>query len=284
MKKFKGTIGFIGQGYIGKNYADDFENRGYEVVRYATSAPHNRNKEKIKECDIVFIAVPTPTTPSGFNPSVLESVFSLVGEGKIAVIKSTVIPGTTEKIQVKNKHCLVLNSPEFLSETTAKEDAQSPFSNIIGIPENSKSYKRAAALVHSVLPKAPFSLTCASKEAEIIKYAHNASGYVQITLFNIIYDIAKKINADWTPIEKAILADPLICNRYARVLHKNGRGAGGNCFIKDFAALREFFSKILSEDKKGLGALKGFEEKNIDFLKSSNKDIDLLEGVYGKKV
>ena len=53
-------IGFIGQGFIGKNYADDFVRRGYKVVRYARGAEFAKNKIKIKECDIVFIAVPTP--------------------------------------------------------------------------------------------------------------------------------------------------------------------------------------------------------------------------------
>ena len=59
----KEKIGFIGQGFIGKNYADDFERRGFEVIRYALEEPYRANKEKIRECDIVFIAVPTPTTP-----------------------------------------------------------------------------------------------------------------------------------------------------------------------------------------------------------------------------
>ena len=53
-------IGFIGQGWIGKNYADDFETRGYRIVRYAKEEPHSHNREKIGGCDIVFIAVPTP--------------------------------------------------------------------------------------------------------------------------------------------------------------------------------------------------------------------------------
>ena len=40
-------IGFIGQGWIGKNYADDFERRGLEVVRYALEEPYVKNKDKI---------------------------------------------------------------------------------------------------------------------------------------------------------------------------------------------------------------------------------------------
>ena len=68
MSKIK--IGFIGQGYVGKNYADDFERRGYKVVRYALEEPYRKNKEQIRDCDLVFIAVPTPTTPKGFDESI----------------------------------------------------------------------------------------------------------------------------------------------------------------------------------------------------------------------
>ena len=45
----KPLIGFIGQGFIGKNYADDFVSRGYEVVRYSLDPAHQANKDKIKD-------------------------------------------------------------------------------------------------------------------------------------------------------------------------------------------------------------------------------------------
>ena len=44
-------IGFIGQGWIGKNYADNFEARGYEVVRYSLEPEYAGNQEKIKDCE-----------------------------------------------------------------------------------------------------------------------------------------------------------------------------------------------------------------------------------------
>ena len=81
-------IGFIGQGWIGKNYADDFEKRGFKTVRFAMEEPYKNNSDKIADCDMVFIAVPTPSTPNGFDPSILKSVIKYIGKGKIAVIKS----------------------------------------------------------------------------------------------------------------------------------------------------------------------------------------------------
>ena len=80
--------GFIGQGWIGKNYADHFEDRSFDVVRYAKEEPYAKNKNQISQCDIVFIAVPTPTTREGFSAKIVEDVLTCVGKGKVAVIKS----------------------------------------------------------------------------------------------------------------------------------------------------------------------------------------------------
>ena len=92
-------IGCIGQGWIGKNYADDFERRGFAVVRYALEEPYAGNKERIAECDIVFIAVPTPSTPKGFDDSIVRAAIELTRDDATIVIKSTIVPGTTESIQ-----------------------------------------------------------------------------------------------------------------------------------------------------------------------------------------
>ncbi|TSC60922.1 MAG: UDPglucose 6-dehydrogenase, partial [Parcubacteria group bacterium Athens0416_74] len=180
MADTKPLVGFIGQGFIGKNYADDFERRGYTVVRYALEEPYVANRDKIKDCDFVLIAVPTPTTPSGFDYSIVRSAISLVGKGKVAVIKSTIVPGTTKELQAEFPDRTVFYSPEFLSEATAAHDASYPFMNIVGLTEDSPRQKTVAEKLHAILPDAPFSQTCSSTEAEIIKYSHNGSGYTQI--------------------------------------------------------------------------------------------------------
>src|SRR6266576_4605352 len=97
----KPKIGFIGQGFVGKNLADDFAERGYETVRYALEPEYVGNKDRVKEADIVFVAVPTPTRPDGFDFSILRNEIKLVGKGKIVVIKSTIVPGTTEILQAE---------------------------------------------------------------------------------------------------------------------------------------------------------------------------------------
>ncbi|MBI5138650.1 MAG: hypothetical protein HZA95_02535 [Candidatus Vogelbacteria bacterium] len=281
-------IGFIGQGWIGKNYADNFKNRGYEVVRYSLEPKYAKNKEEIKKCDIVFIAVPTPTTPKGFDAGVLVKVMELVGKKKIAVIKSTILPGTTESIQKQYSDIYVMHSPEFLSERTAKEDVRWPDSHVIGISTNSSIFRSKARMVLSVLPDVP-SIICSSVEAEFIKYAHNIHGFIDVVYSNLLYDLAGKLGVEWDIVKKFASHDKYMVDRYMNPVHASGhvnrpgRGAGGHCYIKDFAAFRKLYVDKVG-DKNGMAVLDSIEKKNIELLLTTNKDIDLLQDVYGKAI
>ncbi len=275
-------IGFIGQGWIGKNYADSFEDRGFGVVRHANEAPYENNKDEIAKCDIVFIAVPTPSTPKGFDDSILRSVVPLVGKGKIAIIKSTLLPGTTESIQKENPDIFVLHSPEFLREVTARQDTDNPNRNIIGIPVDNEEYRKKAEEVLKILPKAPYELICKAREAELVKYGGNCFLYSKIVFMNMLYDLSVTLGADWEVVRDAMIADPRIGGSHMNPVHESGRGAGGHCFIKDFAGLRELYAGKNPNDKLGISLLEALISKNNELLRTSGKDTDLLEGVYGK--
>lgn len=276
-------IGFIGQGWIGKNYADDFEERGFEVVRYALEEPYIFNKSAIAECDIVFIAVPTPTTPKGFDDSIVRDAIKLIGVGKVAVIKSTILPGTTESIQAENPNIFVFHSPEFLSVSTAQEDARKPQRNIIGIPVDDQIYIDKANEILSILPQADFSLITNAKEAELFKYLRNCFFYTKIIYMNMLYDLAEKIGCDWEVLKTIMANDPWIGKMHIDPVHKSGRGAGGGCFIKDFSALRGFYSKHIDNDKSN-EVFNSLEQKNLELLLNSGKDLELLKTVYGNNL
>ncbi|MFA5942658.1 MAG: hypothetical protein WC798_03235 [Candidatus Paceibacterota bacterium] len=276
------SIGFIGQGYVGKNYANYFESQGHQIIRYALEEPFLKNKSRIRDCDIVFIAVPTPTTPKGFDDRAVREALSLVREGSIVVIKSTIVPGSTRTLARSYRKSKILFSPEFLSEVTAAYDVAHPFVNIIGMAVDTPEYRKAARKVMKMFPAAPFSLLCDSVEAEIIKYSHNLNGYFQIILANMLYDVSQKFGAKWECIRKAIEADPYISNRYANPVHKKGRGAGGNCFIKDFAAFAKAYEKEV-KDIVGVKLLAALAAKNASLLQKSGKDVAILRAVYGQK-
>ena len=276
-------IGFIGQGFIGKNYANDFENRGYSVVRYALESEYSENRDLISACDIVFIAVPTPTTPGGFKYDIVDDVLSLVGDEKIAVIKSTLVPGSTDKLRQKHPEKTILFSPEFLCEATAAKDAAHPLFNIVGVDSSVPKQIEAAKLVHSILPNCEHNFTLDTKAAELFKNIHNIHGYMRVVSSNLFFDLAESIGVTWSEVSSVMNIDPMMSPYYNEPVHKNGRGAGGNCFIKDMAAFRSLYEELLSGDSKGISLLKALEDKNLEILAATNKSQDLVLNVYGNK-
>ena len=282
-------IGFIGQGFIGGAYADDIESRGFPVVRYALEEPYVRNKEQLLQCSIVFIAVPTPTTVHGFDYSIVRDVIGFTKPGAIVVIKSTIIPGTTESLQELFPDRIILHSPEFLREATAASDAAHPERTIIGIPRNTQEYRDAAQQVLAILPKAPFELVCSSREAEYIKYANNSFLFWKVLFANIFANAVAQEGGDWDVVRSALGADSRIGPSHLAVDHtsnhsatKTGRGAGGLCFIKDFAAFVDHYEKIMPSDAAGIAVLRALESKNKELLIQSGKDLDLLKDLYGE--
>lgn len=288
------TIGFIGQGWIGKHYADDVEARGYTVVRYAREEPYAQNREQIAQCDLVFVAVPTPTTKEGFDDSIVHEVLSLIGEGKCAVIKSTLRPGTTESLQDVYPHIFVLHSPEFLREANAAHDAANPARNIIGMPRDTAGHRKYAERVLSVLPRAPYARVMTAREAELVKYAGNAFLYTKVVFMNLLYDLVAEQGASWEAVHEAMIHDVRIGESHTEPVHASGhsdgnasghpnvgRGAGGHCFIKDFEVFRRMYDDALN-DPLGSAALGALKDKNNELLRASGKDLDVLAGVYGE--
>lgn len=284
-------IGFIGQGWIGKNYANDFENRGLEVVRYALEEPYVNNKEAIKECDIVFIAVPTPTTEDGFDDTFVCDALTAVGDGSTAVIKSTITPGTTKRLQTDFPHISVFHSPEFLRERSAAHDAAHPDRNIVGIPDDTPENRERAEAVLSVLPDAPYSQIMGSEEAELVKYAGNCFLYTKVLFMNMLYDLVEAQGGEWEQVREALIHDPRIGESHTQPVHASGhdesqtsktlRGAGGHCFIKDFEAFRQLHKEKVNDSETNK-VLKALTELNIKLLQGSGKDLDLLRGVFGQ--
>ena len=281
-------IGFIGQGFIGKHMADDFVARGHAVVRYALEEPYVGNRAAIADCALVFVAVPTPTTPAGFDDSILRDVLTVPAKGSTVVIKSTVTPGHTKRLQVDHPDLVVLHSPEFLREKQAAEDTAQPTRTIVGMPTDDAVHRAAAALVLQVLPPSPHQLVCDSTEAELIKYGGNCFLALKVVYMNMLYDIADAHNCNYEVVAGAMAADPRIGRSHMQVLDSSGhigaqvgRGAGGHCFPKDLAAFSAAYVRDVPTDTVGQALWQQVIDKNNTLLRASNKDRDLLAGIYG---
>ena len=277
-------IGFIGQGWIGRNYADNFESRGFEVVRYSKDKEYVGNKDNLNSCRIIFVAVPTPTIDAKFDGSILKDAISVTKPGDTVIIKSTLIPEFTRELLNIYPDRFILISPEFLSESTARYDTDNPSRNIIGVPDiNNAEWMEKAKEVMEILPKANVHMFCTYEEASLIKYAGNCFLYVKNMFFNMLYDLVNAYECNWEEVRQGVINDPRIGDAYTNIFHKEGRGAGGHCLPKDFVAFRKmYFKHVGTDDIDGCNILIQNENKNKKLLKKSKKDINILNEVYGK--
>jgi len=275
-------VGFIGTGFIGSSMYRNFQKRGYTGMVQYDNEKFIGNKEKLADCEVIFIAVPTPSTPEGFNYDILKEVCKIPKRNQIVVIKSTLTPDAMRDLKDSNPQAILLHSPEFLSEDTAQHDTDFPDRNIVGISDMSdESLRTIAKEVLAILPDAPINEICTYEESTLVKYAGNCFFFVKNVYFNMLHDLAEHYGCKWERLHRMIIGDPRIANVHTNPYHKSGRGAGGHCLIKDMKAFNEMYD-VKMEDTLGSMALRGLEGKNIENLKNSKKDLDLLNGCYGE--
>ena len=237
-KNFK--IGIVGLGMVGGALMRSLNNKGAEMYFYDKEKKEG-SIEEVNQADIIFVCVPTPfDKKKGFDLSYIEDVCNSISGNKIIVIKSTVLPGTTEKFQQKYPQHKFLFNPEFLTEATADQDVNFPTRQIMGYTDKSRSI---AEDVMKILPKATFEKIMPAKEAEMVKYFSNTWYATKVVFANQMYDLCQKICIDYEIVKEAATADKMIGPSHLEVFHKGYRGYGGKCLPKDIRALIDFADK-----------------------------------------
>jgi len=317
----KPRISIVGTGYVGLCTAVGFTTKGYKVITstsdHKKAAMINQGippfyepglqeslekavkkgnlrcttnrEEAIINTDITFIAMATPSQRDGnINLQYIENSARQIGEVlrkkntyHLVVVKSTVIPGTTEKM-VKptieahsNKHCGIdfglCMSPEFLREGSALYDTLNPDRIVIG-EHDKKSGDVLEALYRDFYSETmPLLIRANLPTAELIKYANNAFLATKISFVNTIANICQKIpRTDIEVVAQAIGID----KRISPLFLNAGLGYGGSCFPKDVKALLAF-SRDLSYDPQLLNAVENVNQTQ------PYKAIKLCKGFLG---
>jgi len=237
MNSNKKTIGICGVGMVGGALETYFEKKGIKPFLY-DKGKNLGSVEQINQADVIFICVPTPfNKEKGFDLSFVEDACRNISSQKIIVIKSTVLPGSTEKLQQKYPQHKFLFNPEFLTEFTADQDMQYPDRQIIGYTK--QSYNIAGDILQ-ILPLAPFEKIIPATEAELVKYFGNTWFSTKVIFANQMYDLCKRLGIDYNRVMEAASADKRIGRTHLEVFHKDYRGYGGKCLLKDIRALIQF--------------------------------------------
>ena len=200
--------------------------------------------------DLSFICVGTPSLRNGkLDLRHVEQVCSEIGRGlarkgssHMVVLRSTVLPGTTEQIarpaleQSSGKRAGVdfhlCYNPEFMREGTAVEDFFNPPYTILGAEES-----RELKLLRELYEWSPTSIFETSLgEAEMVKYMSNTFHAVKVGFANEMGTLAKHLGVDTQKVTEIFLSDTKlnISHRYLAP----GFAFGGSCLPKDLRALQ----------------------------------------------
>jgi len=232
----KKTVGIIGNGFVGESQAFAFsptnEIRIYDVDPLRST----HTKEETQESDFIFVCVPTPMDMGGNQDlSYIERVFEDAKEGPIYIIKSTVLPGTTEMLQRQYPHLNIIFSPEFLTERTAKLDMLTQARVIFG--GNKDLTNKVEELFSERFMNRHFIHTD-SKTAEFIKYMNNTFFAIKVSLMNEYYRLAQLVGVNWDDALYGFASDGRVGDSHLHVPGPDGKvGFGGTCFPKDINAL-----------------------------------------------
>lgn len=192
----------------------------------------------LASCDVAFIAVGTPQGKDGsadlqFLEAAIDSVAAEVRSDCVIVIRSTVPPGTGDRMQARmaaaGSNAQLVNAPEFLAEGTALADFMRPNRIVLGGPP------KAAATVLALfegLPDAP-RIVVDRPTAEMVKYASNTFLAARVSLINEMANLCDAVGADVVRLAEAVGLDDRIGSKFLRA----GIGYGGSCFPKDVQAL-----------------------------------------------
>lgn len=236
---------------IGKGESPIFEPGLHEMLEKVLDKGNfevtNDLDQAVMNSDVSFICVPTPTKRNGGTDlSFIEGVSMDIGSSLIKkdsyhviVVKSTIVPGTTEKVIIPNleeasgkkigKDFGVCMNPEFLREGSALEDFLKPDRIVIGQLDKTSGDVLAELYANFSTPTIRTNL----KVAEMIKYTSNAFLASKVSFSNEIGNICKSLGIDVYDVMMGVGLDHRISPHFLRA----GIGFGGSCFPKDVKAL-----------------------------------------------
>ena len=268
------SIAVIGQGFVGGSLTTVFSERGFTVYTYDKTGKHapgafsqsstwtlrgmvdyaervGPTKEQ-QFSGVYFVCVPTPMYEDGSaDLSIVESVLEELAEipgDRIAVVKSTVPPGSTDKWnkQFNSKGLYVVFNPEFLTEANAVNDMRGQNRIILGGPRPQINIVKN--VFQRAFPSVPIVKT-GPTTAEMVKYVTNCFLAVKVSFANEISQICESLdkeglNIDYDKVIEYSKFDQRLGDSHWSVpgpvpTHDGRyvRGFGGHCFPKDINAL-----------------------------------------------
>ena len=268
-------IGVIGRGFVGTAVEFGFSAQcGCNAIVKSYDIDETRKKDSLEDTvnnsDFIFVSVPTPSDISGINLSFLMSALQSIQDvnkqnDNIILIRSTIVPGTTKKLNQKFQNLNIVFNPEFLTERSAKFDFINQSRFIIGGDKHCT--EKVAELYKWRFGSTAPIIQTDFETAELIKYMNNCFFATKVSFLNEMKLLSDKIGADWDTSIQGFVSDGRIGHSHVQVPGPDGKlGFGGNCLPKDVKAIIEFSNKLGIQ----LSTVQGAWETNVKIRPSED--------------
>jgi len=244
------TIGVWGCGIVGGNTARLFDECSKEKVKVLRYDKYKIGEwvppeDLVLQSDIIFLCLPTPMNREGdINLSYIDLALQEISDylknnslhsGKIIIIRSTIVPGSSDMFSDKYFNLNIVVIPEFLTEANSWQDILNTNRIVIGTPDRIAFFV-IEALYKLVYDKVDY-IYMKRKEAELYKYACNFLLAMSVLAANELYFICKSLGIDYSVIQGNLKYDRRIGTHTLVPGPDRDVGIGGKCLPKDLYAL-----------------------------------------------
>ena len=259
-------IGIVGRGFVGSAVEFGFSPQtGCDVDDlYIYDKDKLRSLHSLEDVvlysDFIFLSVPTPSNEDGsINLSYVEDALQRISEitaeieqeispvptdlDNIVLIRSTVTPGTTKKLQEKYQNLRLVFNTEFLTERSANFDFINQTRYILG--GDKQNTNKVADLYRWRFGDTIPVIETNYQTAELIKYMNNCFFATKVSFLNEMKQVSDRCEADWDMAVEGFIRDGRIGHSHMSVPGPDGKfGFGGKCFPKDVSAMISFGNKL----------------------------------------
>ena len=263
--------------------------------------------EVVKNSEIIFVPIQTPHDPLYDGVTRLPDTrvdfdykflidgvkkisdeIEKIGEERIVVIISTVLPGTIEK-EIKpilSKYIKLSYNPFFIAMGTTIDDFLNPEFVLLGI-DDTDAAKKLKEFYKTLHDKEVYE--CTIDEAELIKVSYNTFITMKICLANTVTEMSHKlnnVNTDNVMSALKLANQRLISDKYLN----GGMGDGGGCHPRDNIALSwlsrevdlsyDWYENLMISREKHTEWL---ADLSIDYSKSTGLEIVILGKSFKKE-
>jgi len=289
LKREDFKVGIIGFGFLGTALHHGFSLSADIKIYDKYKQGFDTIEDTIDHSEFIFFCLPTPMFDDNGEQDIsivenaVRDVHNIIPDGsdKVAIIKSTVLPGTCRRFQELYPKLKFVSNPEHLTARNSRRDFITASKNVLGGEESVTS--RVEALYRFRFGNSMPIFKTTWETAEMEKMVVNLFFSVKLTYFNFVFDMCEKLGLDYNEVRDIVMADGRLGRSHSDVGSGYGisegetRGWGSFCLPKDHQAFINFSDKLGVDND----ILKAAWEQNLRWR--PKRDWEALPGVMSKR-